>query len=162
VYSIAFLSVMACFGMGAMLLKRSPLYASGLIAEGLMLRWWHLTVAVALVLVALVGNLVLQQSSMISFVGYVLPAYLICLICIYYNRSPKWLARLLPQGLWGASKSKDKAEGGKEMEKGKEKEMPTLYELQTASLSMEPSLEMGPASSVSCDEESGGVEMQKV
>lgn len=74
---------MACFGIGASFLKASPLYAPVLKVEHLMLDWWHLILAVFLVVLALVGNLIAQQGSLISFVAYISATYAVCLVCLY-------------------------------------------------------------------------------
>ena len=91
IYSIAFLGVMATFTVGCMLLKASPKHTSGLVSKGLMLPWWHLTLALVMVLIALLGNFLGLMAVLVFFFAYFTPIYGICLLCLYYDCLPSWL-----------------------------------------------------------------------
>jgi hypothetical protein len=45
-----------------------------------------LTLALSLVVIALIGNFMGEASTVISFFAYVSPIFLICLLCLYAEK----------------------------------------------------------------------------
>ncbi|PKP24605.1 MAG: amino acid permease [Bacteroidetes bacterium HGW-Bacteroidetes-2] len=94
VYTISFLSVMALFGIGNLLLKVNrkklprPEKSS----------WFALFIAILAVLSAIVGNIILNPSYLLIFLEYLTPAILIVYFMLYrnyiYKRVLLWLANI--------------------------------------------------------------------
>ena len=92
IYSLSFLGVMATFTVGCILLARSrrkkpspsPSVSSSFSIP--MLPYWHLFLALSLVLLALWANLFGKGTEVaILFLAYFLPLYFTCLTCLYVN-----------------------------------------------------------------------------
>jgi hypothetical protein len=86
IYSIAFLGVMATFTIGAILLKSSTRYAQLVASQDLYCPWWHLGLALVLVLIALAGTLAGKDTAVFAFLGYFGTIYGVCLLCLYRDQ----------------------------------------------------------------------------
>jgi amino acid transporter len=93
VYTISFLSVMALFGVGNVLLKMRrnrlprPVRASGLV----------LFVAISAILAALVGNAILNPAYVLVFLKYFIPTVSVVFIMLFRIRLLRLLTYLLQQ-----------------------------------------------------------------
>eukprot|EP00286_Rhodomonas_abbreviata_P016730 CAMPEP_0181342372 /NCGR_PEP_ID=MMETSP1101-20121128/30960_1 /TAXON_ID=46948 /ORGANISM="Rhodomonas abbreviata, Strain Caron Lab Isolate" /LENGTH=681 /DNA_ID=CAMNT_0023453815 /DNA_START=178 /DNA_END=2223 /DNA_ORIENTATION=- len=94
VYTLAFLCVMALYAFGTMMLK----YKRGRIRRSIKATWPTCFAALAAVLVAIIGNVVLSPSTLIAFFLYFLAAALIMLIVFERVRLLKWFLYFVSQG----------------------------------------------------------------
>jgi len=98
--------------------------------EGLLLSWTHLILAVVLVIIALIGNLIEEEKSIISFFMYFGPTYAICLLSIYQEHITHYLLHLWnvmkARGSSGGGGSSSSSGGGGKVVGGEEKEQVSL------------------------------------
>lgn len=110
VYTIAFLSVMVLFGIGNLLLKikrkRLPRPERA--------RWISVLVAIAAVVAAIIGNIVLNPPYLVIFIEYLIPTLLVVFFMLYHTyflRSALYIINYLSpekDNFWGVINKKTK------------------------------------------------------
>ncbi|WP_373057563.1 APC family permease [Zunongwangia sp. H14] len=98
VYTIAFLSVMALFGVGNILLKLNR----GRLPRPEKASWIALFIAIAAVITAIVGNIILNPPYLLIFIEYLIPTLLVIYFMLYRHYILRGfliaIRRLLPKG----------------------------------------------------------------
>ncbi|MCF4102741.1 APC family permease [Gillisia sp. M10.2A] len=96
VYTIAFLSVMVLFGLGNLLLKVNR----GQLPRPERASWIALFLAIASVVAAIIGNIVLNPDYLITFIEYLIPALAVVFFMLYktyiYKAYLLILAKIFP------------------------------------------------------------------